>query len=196
MNSNGPFAVINCVCRQSKDLLGEPCKLSDIRETCIVIKDFAEVLIEKGAGRGITKQETVQLLDRAEKVGMVLQPENNQNPLFLCCCCGCCCGVLTSVKKFPHPSEYFHSNFFAEVDPNLCQACETCLERCQMGAISLSESVARVDRDQCIGCGLCVATCEAFALQLKKKIEETVPPKDHDSLYKEDHDGKARAGNS
>jgi electron transport complex protein RnfB len=183
-SSNGPFAVINCVCRQSKDLLGEPCKLSDIRETCIVIKDFAEVLIENGTGRGISKQETLQLLDRAEKVGMVLQPENNQNPLFLCCCCGCCCGVLTSVKKFPRPSEYFHSNFFAEVDPNLCQACETCLERCQMGAISLIDNVAKVDRDRCIGCGLCVTTCEANAVQLKKKSEETVPPKDHDSLYK------------
>jgi electron transport complex protein RnfB len=183
-NSNGPFAVINCVCRQSKDLLGEPCKLSDIRETCIVIKDFAEVVVENGTGRGITKQETLQLLDRAENVGMVLQPENNQNPSFLCCCCGCCCGVLTSVKKFPRPSEYFHSNFFAEVDSNLCQACETCLERCQMGAISLIDNVARVDRDRCIGCGLCVTTCEANALQLRKKSGETVPPKDHDSLYK------------
>lgn len=184
MNSSGPFAVVNCVCRQSKDLLGEPCKLSDIRETCIVIEDFAEVLTDNGTGRATNKEETLELLRRAEKVGMVLQPENNQKPLFLCCCCGCCCGVLTSVKKFPHPSEYFHTNFFAEVDPKLCKACETCLGRCQMEAISLVDGVAWVDRDRCIGCGLCVTTCEANALQLKKKSEETVPPKDHDSLYK------------
>jgi electron transport complex protein RnfB len=184
MSTHGPFAVLNCVCRQSKDLLGEPCKLSDIRETCIAIKEIAEVCIDGGVGRSISKEETFELLDRAEKVGMVLQPENNQNPSFICCCCGCCCGVLTSVKRFPRPSDYFHSNFFAEVDPDLCQACETCLQRCQMDAISLVDNVARVDRDRCIGCGLCVTTCEANALHLTKKRNETVPPKDHDSLYK------------
>jgi electron transport complex protein RnfB len=184
MSTHGPFAVLNCVCRQSKDLLGEPCKLSDIRETCIAIKEIAEVCIDGGVGRSISKEEAFELLDRAEKVGMVLQPENNQNPSFICCCCGCCCGVLTSVKRFPRPSDYFHSNFFAEVDPDLCQACETCLQRCQMDAISLVDNVARVDRDRCIGCGLCVTTCEANALHLTKKRNETVPPKDHDSLYK------------
>jgi electron transport complex protein RnfB len=184
MSTHGPFAVLNCVCRQSKDLLGEPCKLSDIRETCIAIKEIAEVCIDGGVGRSISKEEAFELLDRAEKVGMVLQPENNQNPSFICCCCGCCCGVLTSVKRFPRPSDYFHSNFFAEVDPDLCQACETCLQRCQMDAISLVDNVARVDRDRCICCGLCVTTCEANALHLTKKRNETVPPKDHDSLYK------------
>ena len=184
MNSNGPFAVINCVCRQSKDLLGQPCMLSDIRETCITINEIAEVCIDRGIGRAINKEGIIELLDRAEKVGMVLQPENNQNPLFICCCCGCCCGVLTSVKKLPRPSDYFHTNFFAEVDPNLCQACEICIQRCQMEAISLVDNIAEVDHERCIGCGLCVTTCDANALQLKKKGGETVPPKDHDSLYK------------
>jgi len=184
INSEGPFAVINCICRQSKDLLGQPCKQSDIRETCITIKEIAELCIDKGIGRAINKEGIIELLDRAEKVGMVLQPENNQNPLFISCCCGCCCGVLTSVKKFPRPSDYFHTNFFAEVDPNLCQACETCLQRCQMEAVSLVDNIAKVDQGRCIGCGLCVTTCEANALQLKKKGKETAPPKDHDSLYK------------
>ncbi|MBW1931262.1 MAG: 4Fe-4S binding protein [Deltaproteobacteria bacterium] len=184
MNSSGPCAVINCICRQSKDLLDEPCKLSDIRETCITLQNIAEVCLDSGMGRALTKYETLELLDRAEKVGMVLQPENNQNPLFICCCCGCCCGVLTSVKKFPRPVEYFHANFFAEVDPDLCEGCETCLERCQMDAISIMDSIANVNLDRCIGCGLCVTTCEANAMHLKEKEKGSVPPKDHDSLYK------------
>ena len=184
MNSEGPFAVINCICRQSKDILGQPCKLSDIRETCITIKEIAEVCIDNGTGRALTKEETLELLDRAEKVGMVLQPENNQSPLFICCCCGDCCGVLTSIKKFPRPSEYFHTNFFAEVDPDLCKGYETCVERCQMDAITIVDNIATVNLDLCIGCGLCVTTCEANAIQLREREKKTVPPRDHDSLYK------------
>ncbi|MEJ2725919.1 MAG: 4Fe-4S binding protein [Deltaproteobacteria bacterium] len=184
INSTGPFAVLNCICRQGKDLLGEPCKLTDIRETCITINEIAELCINNGIGRAIAKEETLKLLDRAEEVGMVLQPENNRSPLFICCCCGCCCGVLTSVKKFPRPSDYFHTNFFAQVDPSLCIGCETCVQRCQMEAVSLVDNVATVDQDRCIGCGLCVTTCEQNALQLRKKDKETVPPKDHDALYK------------
>lgn len=184
MNSDGPFAVINCICRQSKDLLEQPCKLSDIRDTCLTIQDIAEVAIDKGIGRALTKENTIKLLDRAEEVGMVLQPENNQRPLFICCCCGCCCGVLTSAKKLPKPSEYFHSNFFAEVNSDLCTGCETCVERCQMDAISMVDNISTINLDRCIGCGLCVTTCDADAIRLLKKEKMTVPPKDHDFLYK------------
>jgi electron transport complex protein RnfB len=99
MNSKGPFAVINCICRQSKDLLEEPCKKSEIRETCITMRNAAEVCIDNGIGRSISKDETLELLNTAEKVGLVLQPENTQDPLFICCCCGCCCGVSITTPK-------------------------------------------------------------------------------------------------
>jgi electron transport complex protein RnfB len=184
MKSDGPFAVINCVCRQAKDLLGEPCKLTDIRETCLLLQDFAQEVTETGVGRELSKEEMLQLLDRAEEVGMVLQPENNQNPLFICCCCGCCCGVLTSAKKFPRPAEYFETNFYVQTDPELCNGCEICLDRCPMDARSMVDGIATMDLDRCIGCGLCVTTCEQDAIQLVKKERETVPPRDHDSLYK------------
>jgi len=183
-DSAGPFAVLNCVCRQAKDKVGDPCKQSDIRETCIGLRYMAQACIDAGVGRELSKEETLELFDRAEKVGMVLQPENNQNPLFICCCCGCCCGVLTMAKKFPRPAEYFHTNYFAEADSELCTGCERCLSRCQMEAISIVDDIANVDLDRCIGCGLCTTTCKANAIQLKKKDGEEVPPKDHDALYK------------
>jgi electron transport complex protein RnfB len=179
MNSKGPFAVINCICRQSKDLLEEPCKKSEIRETCITMRNAAEVCIDNGIGRSISKDETLELLNTAEKVGLVLQPENTQDPLFICCC-----GVLTSAKALPHPARYFNTNFFAEVDPDLCQGCETCLQRCQMEAIQMVDGEAKVNLHRCIGCGLCVTTCDANAIRLKQKEKLTVPPSDHDSLYK------------
>ena len=184
-NSADPISVHNCVCRQAKDKLEEPCKQTDIRETCITFQGAAKSLIESGAGRELSKEEALELLNRAEEVGMVLQPENNQNPSFICCCCGCCCGVLTMAKKFPRPAEYFHTNFFAEVDKNLCTGCETCLSRCQMEAISMADNIANVNLDRCIGCGLCATTCEVNAIKLMKKEKETVPPKNQDALYKQ-----------
>ena len=53
-----------------------------------------------------------------------------------------------------------------------------------MEAVSLIDNIATVDQDRCIGCGLCVTTCEQNAIQLKKRAKETVPPKDHDAMYK------------
>ena len=35
--SAGPFAKAPCICRHGKDLLGEPCKQTDLRENCLTI---------------------------------------------------------------------------------------------------------------------------------------------------------------
>jgi ferredoxin len=183
-NSEGPFVVLNCVCRQAKDKIGQPCKQTDIRETCIVLQSIAQTCIDRGVGREISREETLKLVQRAEEVGMVLQPENSQHPQFICCCCGCCCGVLTSAKKLPHPAQYFDTNYFAEVDSALCMGCETCLSRCQMEAISMADNAANIDRSRCIGCNLCTTTCPENAIELKKNDKETVPPRSQDALYK------------
>ena len=182
--TNKPIAVIECVCRSGKDLLEEQCKNSDIRETCLLFQDVANFAIDAGAARAITKEETFEILDKAEDAGFVLQPENNQNPNFICCCCKCCCNVLTSVKKFPRPVEFYHSNYYSEVDPELCEACGECIEICPMEALSIDADYSSVDLDRCIGCGVCVATCPNNAIELKIKDSKHVPPKDTDAMYK------------
>ncbi len=159
MGSKGPFAVINCVCRQGMDLLEEPCRQTRIVETCLVLGDFAKSVLVAGSGRALAQEEMIELLQRADEEGMVLQPQNTQDPNFICCCCGCCCGVLATAKKLPRPAEYFDTNFFAVVDGELCTECGTCSDRCQMDAISYPDGVAAVDLLFCIGCGLCVTTC-------------------------------------
>ncbi len=181
-NSRGPFAVANCICRQGMDLLEKSCQQTDIRRTCLVLEGTARSYIGSGTGQEITREKMLGLLEQADAEGMVLQPENTQNPQFVCCCCGCCCGVLTSAKLFPSPAELFHTNYYAEVEAELCAACETCVERCQMDAIVVDET-AEILLDHCIGCGLCVSTCPSGAITLSKKLEELVPPKDRKSLY-------------
>jgi len=182
--SGGPFAVLNCICRQGRDLLGEPCQQTDVRRTCLGLGDVAQASIDGGIGQALTQEGVLTLLARAEEVGMVLQPENTQDPHFICFCCGCCCGVLMSVKKFPRPAEYIHSNYFAQSDPELCTGCETCASRCQMEAVALVDDVTEVNLDRCIGCGVCISTCPSGAMQLYKKDRETAPPKDRGALYR------------
>jgi NAD-dependent dihydropyrimidine dehydrogenase PreA subunit len=183
MESDGPLAVINCVCRQGMDLQEEPCQLSDIRETCLLLGGLAEQVIASGAGRELSKEEMVGLLERADDVGMVLQPQNTQDPHFICCCCGCCCGVLVSAKKLPKPAEYFDTNYLAGVHEELCVECGTCQDRCAMDAIAYENGIAVVDEYRCIGCGLCVSTCPDGAIHLSQREEMKTPPKSERALY-------------
>jgi len=45
-----------------------------------------------------------------------------------------------------------------QVDESKCVACETCLEKCFVSAITLQNDVAFVG-DACARCGLCVSHC-------------------------------------
>ena len=184
----GPFATMDCICRHGRELLGEKCTQTSLKENCLTLGVAAREMVRIGQARSISRENTLELLDAADKEGLVLQPENTRNPLFVCCCCGCCCGVLTSAKRFPQPAEYFSANFQAEVDADLCDSCGVCQSRCQMDALVDGDGgpgggKPRVDHARCIGCGLCVTTCPSGALQLVEKARRKVPPDDTKALY-------------
>jgi electron transport complex protein RnfB len=179
----GPWAARNCVCRQGKDLLGEPCRQTTSRRVCLMIAGAARAAMASGDGQELTREETLALLDLAERDGMVLQPSNARDPVFICFCCGCCCGMLRAAKEFPRPAEYLHSNYHAAVDAERCSECGTCHERCPMQALHSGDGATAVDLDRCIGCGVCVPTCPTEAVRLRAKAQETVPPKSLQSLY-------------
>jgi electron transport complex protein RnfB len=184
MANEGKIAVYNCICKQEKELLGKSCKVTDRQETCIGFNEVAEYSIDGGVGRSISKEECLEILKQNEEDGLVLQPENAQKPNYFCSCCSCCCGVLDMLKKFPRPAEYWHSNYYARVDAELCEGCKKCQKRCQMEAISIEDKKSHVNLDRCIGCGLCVSTCSTNAITLEKKAKITVPAKDDNSMYK------------
>jgi len=182
-NASGQIAVANCVCRQAKDLVGESCTKTDLRETCIILPDEAKYYVDVGIGHYITKEEALDILEKAQEAGLVLQPVNSQRPEAICCCCGDCCGILMSVKKFPRPADFYATNYYAEVDPELCTGCEICVEQCQLEALDIVNGVAAINLNRCIGCGNCVVICESDAIQLRRKEEETIPPKDMNDMY-------------
>ena len=182
--SNGPFVVQNCVCRQGMDLIGRPCKLTDRREVCMGFGPAAQMYIDLGWGREINREEAINIIRKNEEEGLVLQPGNTLRPEFICSCCGCCCELLLGLKYLPRSREFVETVYYAEVDPDVCAGCETCIGRCQTRAISLIDDVAVVNKMKCIGCGNCVPTCPTDAIQLKDTGEEIDLPETEKDLYK------------
>ncbi|MFX1565571.1 MAG: 4Fe-4S dicluster-binding protein [Promethearchaeota archaeon] len=179
------IAVAPCICKREKEVLGEACDKPE--EVCMVFSTGAYYYIENGYGREITVDEALKILDEAHEAGLVCSPSNDQRGFVICNCCGCHCGILTNLKKLPNPARLVASNYYAKVDVDSCTGCETCLDRCQMDAISIEAGAAKIDLEYCIGCGLCVTTCPSEALSLKKKdkTEVSIPPADAFELYRE-----------
>jgi ferredoxin len=177
------FAVAQCICRQSAQLKGEGCDAPG--ESCLMFGEWADFYVNTGMGRSITKTEVMDILAGADQANLVLQPSNAQEIQFICCCCGCCCGILRGLRHQPKPAEAVSSAFIATLDAELCLGCWTCLERCQMEALSEDGDSVSLNQDRCIGCGLCVSTCPSGALTLKRKPENEwikVPPTFQDTL--------------
>jgi ferredoxin len=115
----------------------------------------------------------------AEEAGLVHPIPDTQNPGAICNCCPDCCGELRMLKLLPNPAALVTFNYFSQLDPDLCNGCEICVDRCSMGAISVTaEQLASIDLDKCIGCGLCINTCpeEALTLASKPEDERREPP--------------------
>jgi electron transport complex protein RnfB len=181
--TTGPYMITNCICKQLKDMEGQPCKVTDRREVCMGFGNAAQLYIDQGWGREITKDEAVDILNKNQEEGLVLQPDNAQELSFICSCCSCCCESLTRYLKFPYPGKVSVSNFYAEIDENLCTGCETCIEICPMEAIEPIKNISIVKRERCIGCGNCVANCPSDAISLKKKDKQYVPQLTMDDLF-------------
>jgi len=181
--TDGPFATMSCICRHGKELTGGSCRQTKLRENCLTFGVAAEAMVGSGAARHIAREEMLGLLDAADAEGLVLEPQNTKEPLFVCCCCGCCCGVLSMAKRFPRPAEYFTTNYHAVVSPDACEVCGQCESRCQMDAVDLGGETAEVRRSHCIGCGLCVTTCPSDAISLRKTGAVKTVPDNTPALY-------------
>jgi len=184
IRSKSKIVLAQCICREWQGKIEAACDKPT--EVCFMFGAHADYYLEKGMGRQVSREEALAVLDRCQEAGLVCQPFNAVNPGGMCNCCGDCCGILRSLKLHPRPSEILVSSYYAEVEADECLACGTCLERCQVNALSLNEDdVAQVDLDRCIGCGLCVTTCQEGAISLKLKPEDQRPdlPKSGQETY-------------
>ena len=167
--------VAPCICRREHKMLGEGCDKPV--ETCLVFGAGAFYYERNGLGRRISVDECLEILKKADKAGLVLQPSNSQKIINICCCCGDCCQVLKTLSSYPKPAELVSTPFYAELDVESCSGCGVCVKRCQMDALSMDEEAEKavLNLDRCIGCGLCVTTCPTKSLTLARKPEDRQP---------------------
>lgn len=157
------MALTNCFCRHEAELLDRSCGAP--KEVCMCFGPFAEFLVERGFAHKADREEMLEALDRAEKAGLVHVSDNIQEKInFICNCCGCCCGFLGTITKLNISGAVAPSRYTVEVDTDLCNGCETCVDVCQMKAISVDDDIAVVASSKCIGCGLCVSNCPSDAM--------------------------------
>ena len=169
------WGVVDCICRQQKALIGEPCEHPV--DVCMVLSQTAGAFDRSPAIRALTCGEAMATLRRAADAGLVHSVSNNQRGVwYICNCCTCSCGVLRGMADLGMANVVARSAFVNQVNETLCSGCSLCVERCQFEALSLGD-VVYVDRLRCVGCGLCVPTCPDGALGLvRRPAEEVLPP--------------------
>jgi NAD-dependent dihydropyrimidine dehydrogenase PreA subunit len=168
IESSTRFAVADCICRKEADMLGKGC--DKLLEACMSFGASADFYIENGLGREISKEESKEILLRAEKDGLIHCSINSAgNKVFICNCCGCCCKSLAQVTKYGNLQGIVKSNYYATKDQETCTSCGTCVDRCQVNAITNGNEHIIIDRDKCIGCGLCATTCPTKSITMVHK---------------------------
>ena len=169
------WGVVDCLCRLQKELVGDPC--DHPRDVCMILSSVAGVFDGAPDVRGLSRSEALATLRRAAEAGLVHCTSNTQEGLphlwYICNCCTCSCGILRAMADLGVANVVARSAFVVEVDADLCSACETCVERCPFGALSVDD-IAQVARVRCVGCGVCVPACPSDALLLVRRPDEEI----------------------
>jgi electron transport complex protein RnfB len=172
------FRVRDCICRKQQDLVRT--------RKCSFPLHVELIFYTAGEPSGspvppfVSKEEALAVLDKTEEIGLVHTVSNvAEGVYYVCNCCGCCCGILRGITEFGIEKSVAAANYYSVIDPEKCQGCGTCIERCQMKAVSTQGEISVVNRAKCIGCGLCVTGCPADAARLERKPEAEIvnPPK-------------------
>ncbi|MBQ1407482.1 MAG: FAD-dependent oxidoreductase [Eubacterium sp.] len=141
------FCSMVCACRKAQRVRGEG--VGDIEGyMCIGLGDIAEFLVESGKDAYyITREEAMEVIERAERKGYVHQITNLDGPDRIVGICNCspgsCYGLRTS-QLFNTPN-MSRSAYRAHVDADKCVACGKCVEVCPAGAARLGQKLCRKD---------------------------------------------------
>ncbi len=162
LDSATTIAQTECTCRVMARNCDNP------TDVCILLDDFAELFIDRGVARRISKAEAHEILQRCEELGLVhhLNNADSSGFEFLCNCCTCCCMVLRGMAILGKEDICYKSRFVSKLDHEACTGCGLCVDRCQFGAIIVQDEKAAVDVGKCFGCGLCASGCPEHAVTL------------------------------
>lgn len=139
----GKYAASPCSCRLSRSTYDEGCA-DDPSDWCIAVGDMADYVVETNkGGRYITKEEALEIFQKAEDNGFVHQITNidGEDKIFAICNCNVnVCYALRTSQLFNTPN-LSRSAYVAHIDNDKCVACGRCVEFCPAGAVSLGQKL-------------------------------------------------------
>jgi Pyruvate/2-oxoacid:ferredoxin oxidoreductase delta subunit len=177
------IAVGSCYCRNHTRVLGHPCEYTNIKDSCFTFGKSARHTAKHGFSRLISKEEALDLLEKIRDDGLVhkvmhlrANPELREDAI--CNCCPDCCPQGGGFMAQPTAN---YTNFRAQINPELCSGCGTCVEKCHELIIELNDDdIAEPDQESCIGCGVCAYFCPENAISMVKtplRIVRIMPPR-------------------
>ena len=159
-------AVQNCECRTHYKRCDKPL------EVCLLLNKVGDKLVSKNQARHVSLKEATDILQIANKNGLIhLALYMPDHEIFaLCSCCFCCCHELQIVKLTERKELMVHSEYIATTDIETCIHCGECVERCIFDSRILNNEKMEYNPQACLGCGLCVTVCpvEATTMTLRK----------------------------
>ncbi len=166
VNSARAIAVVKCVCR----LIMKKC--NNPLETCLTFDAAADFALRRGLGRKLSVEETLQIIQRCAKEGLVPSNANRPRVAAMCFCCKDCCVFMDGILRYGY-GLFAPSRYQALVAAELCNGCEACIELCPFNALEMQpdptsrEPKAVVHTEKCYGCGVCGLNCPLEAIDLK-----------------------------
>ena len=120
----------------------------------------------------ITKKDALENFRQYEKEGLCHSVWTALTPFIvgLCNCDRADCGAMQSTLVNDMPM-MFRAEYVAELNPELCNGCRSCMRVCQFGAIGYSAGNKRayIDQTKCFGCGICRSVCTQDAITLNDR---------------------------
>ncbi len=181
LNMADKVALTHCACAMRTRKTTYPMHSTEV---CFMLSKDADYTVESGAGRYITVDEGVRVLENCEEAGVAHIVYNSRAVVSLLCNCRPdVCIAFNLLRRFGNedPVWFLPSRFRSCVDEKLCDGCGVCENWCLFGGIRMmknekGEMRAVVDSEKCKGAGNCAVKCPRGAITLKcVRPEEHVP---------------------
>ena len=144
---DGQIVASPCSCRMSRPYVDEGCG-DDFHDWCILLGDVADFCMQTNkADRYITKEEALEICQKAEDNGFVHEITNvdGEEKIFAICNCNpAVCLALKNAGYYNAPN-IVRSAYIAKVNPENCVACGQCVQHCPNGAVRLGQKLHTAD---------------------------------------------------